>query len=423
MATDIPHTLYTLLHTLLDQHEQPGRQQVRRVHLQEQKHPDYFSRHNATPRQQTNTMLQQLAQQGIVKLHWQTYESGNWLQSVDLVSAQADALYVFLKRTPYYTQEQALRSLLAHQTSHSEWHAHVLQWINDQLDKHRSIAPFHLEDPQKNADLFTALDAIAQLTTLTMERTLSTRLFGNSKRFEELRPSVLNLLRRHDPHVALYEDDERAILRAHYLDRVPEYIPIAGPLRFIGSQHDMDDHVSLPLDISPFTSSVAVPASLLRDMYCVACSAHVVITIENATSFHELLSIRPATWLIICTWGFASPTVLSLLHKISHLHANLAFFHWGDLDPGGLRILRHIRTQVPSITPLAMDSETFLMHQTMAQPLTKNDQRALQQLQTIPELSDCSDVIQCLLQHGKKLEQESIAPEMVVQAIYDRLHS
>jgi hypothetical protein len=41
---------------------------------------------------------------------------------------------------------------------------------------------------------------------------------------------VLRALWRHDPNAVLYGEDNVALLRAHQLDRAPEYVPLAGPL-------------------------------------------------------------------------------------------------------------------------------------------------------------------------------------------------
>jgi hypothetical protein len=47
------------------------------------------------------------------------------------------------------------------------------------------------------------------------------------------------------------------LLRAHLLERAPEYVPIAGPLVV-----QAEDRL---LDLAPFAPSVAVPALQLRD--------------------------------------------------------------------------------------------------------------------------------------------------------------
>lgn len=411
----LPHLARAILHTLLDQHEQPGRQQVRRVRLSNKDHPDYFLPHDATPRQEVNAALQTLAHEGMITLRWRKWEDGNWLEGVDLVPEQANALSLLLRRTPRYEREQQLWDVLSEQMPRGEWHTIFLEWLRGQLAAHRSVAPLDLDDPQKNRDLLHLLDALATLEHLTMERTLSTRLFGDSKRLEELRPAILTVLRRHAPGASLYGNDDVALLRAHLLERIPEYIPLAGPLTL----HAPATSNTVPgtlLDIRPFARGLALPGSTLREATIAECEAQLLITIENGTSFHEMLSVRPDAFLVVCTWGFASPSLIALLATIRQARPDLPFFHWGDLDPGGLRILHHLRSRLGKVGPLAMDGPTFEAHRPMARPLTKNDHAALTLLQEEEALADCAEVIRTLQEAGKKLEQESVAATDVVRA-------
>ena len=403
----------TILATLLDRFEQPTRQQVVRVRLNKRQHPAYYDERDGTPRLVANKSLQHLEQQGLVQLHWVKWEEGNWLKAVDLLDA--DALYALLGRMPRNKQEAVLRELLAQQTSRAPWHAAFLDWVRVRLDAHRSIAPLKLNDPANNRDLLLALDGIAALQSPTLERRLSVRLFGDSKRLEALRSAVLTVLRHHDPEAKSYGGEKWALLRAHHLDRVPEYIPLAGPLLLKLSSG------STWLDIAPFTPSVALSAAMLRDVTLVECSATTVLTIENASSFSEWVTLRPADVLTFYTGGFASPTVIALLQRIQARRPDLPFYHWGDLDAGGLRILAHLRTHLRDITPLAMDVATFEQYRRHAKPLTKPDRAALRTLLDLPLLSDCVDLIKQLLAADKKLEQEAVEIKRV-RIIVTRYH-
>lgn len=397
---ELPAVAGAILQTLLDRLEQPGRQRVVRVRLTENQHADYFSDRTVAPRHETNAALQELAGQGVLRLHWRKWEKGNWLEAVDLVPERAEAVYALLKRTPRGTREGALRDLLAAQTPQAGWHAAFLKWATARLADHRSVAPLDLDDPQGNADLLRALDALARLANPTLERSLSVRLFGDSKRLEVLRRGVVAVLRRHDPEAAAYGDDDWALLRAHHLERVPEYVPLAGALVLRVNGAD--------LDLAPFAPSVALSAATLRMAMVVACLASRIVTVENATSFSELVAVRPASVLALYTGGFASPAVIAFLQAIRAARPDVAFFHWGDLDPGGLRILAHLRASLDTVTRLAMDVDTLKAHRAQSQALTATDRKALVTLRSLPVLADCVPLIDHLLATGQKLEQEAV---------------
>lgn len=407
MSTDMPDLARAILHTLLDRHEQPDRHTVVRARLNEQHHADYFSQTDGGPRQATNAVLQQLAAQGLVQLHWRKWEQSNWLTAVDLLPSGADALYALLRRSPRTRQEAALRALLHAHAPHTGWQAALLAWAEQQLAQHRSVAPLLLDKPQWNADLLRALDAIAQLRSLTSERALSVRLFANSKRIAELRSAIVAVLRRHAPDAAQFGDDDRALLQAHLLQRIPEYVPLAGPLVL---QWAAAEAAPTLIDMRGLPQGLALPTAVLQTCKVQHCAARVVVTVENATSFHELLALRPPEMLVLSTGGFTSPAALALLHTLRTAQPACALYHWGDLDPGGLRILAHLRSSLGDVRPLAMDAATFAQYRQHAQRLTTRDRAALKHLLRHPLLADCVPLIEHLLAADSKLEQEAVVP-------------
>ncbi len=407
----LPTVATQLFHTLLDRAEQPGRQQVIRVRLAPAQHPDYFSPEDVAPRLQTNHMMQQLADAGVLRLHWRKWEEGNWLEALDLLPDRVADLYHLLQRQPRTDQVAELLDLLAMQHPPPGWYARFLAGVRDQIAAGRAPTPLVLGDATFNADLLRLLGALAELEAPILERSLSTRLFGDSKRLEELRTPLLSVLRGYLPDAASFAGDDAALLRACGVERTPEYIPLAGPIILQTPQ-------GATLDLAPFTPSLALSAAMLRQVDVAACSATRLLTVENATSFTELLALRPPDLLVLYTGGFASPTLLAFLRTIRQLRPDLPLYHWGDLDAGGLRILAHLRTQLGSILPLAMDSATLRAYQHHAKPLTSSDQRALLALQRHPQLADCLPLIATLLELGCKLEQEALDVRTVVGMLW-----
>ncbi|NNJ12306.1 DUF2399 domain-containing protein [Chloroflexales bacterium ZM16-3] len=407
---DLPDLVRGLLHTLLDRHEQPGRRTVVRARLSRRDHPAYFSDAEIAPRRETNAALMRLAAAGAVSLRWQKWEEGNWLESLDLVAAQADQIYRLLGRRPRDAQEAELRALLAAERPRPGWHAAFLAWAAAQIDAGRSVAPLAADNLVHSADLLLALSAVADLRAPTLERTLSARTFGDSKRLEGLRSAIARVLREHDMGASAFGGDLWALLRAHELDRVPEYIPVAGPLRLRleGGQE---------IDLGPMLPSVALSASMLRAATPTHCAARAVLTVENSTSFSELIAARPPDLLVVYTGGFASPSLVRLLLRLRAAEPELPLAHWGDLDGGGLRILAHLRSQLGPVAPVAMDADTLASYVRQGRPLTPGDRAALADLRQSPALSDCAGLIDALLAAGVKLEQEAIPPAAIIAAL------
>ena len=416
----------SILETLLAQAEQPERKQVVRARLNKRDHSWYFSGHRLGLRYEVNEQLQLLAAKGWLRLHWQKYEEGNLLEAVDLVTQQRetlDGLYALLERVPLNMLKEKLRQLLsstAKQEASEGWFSSFLSWAISQLAANRSPAPLSLSNLQESQDLLRSLSAIARLNTPTLERTLSVQLFGNSKRLEQLRGGVLTVLRAHSPGASSYGDDDWALLQAHNMYRPSTYVPFAGPLELVlkhfvqGDRVDTREAVHLQLD--PHLPSISLSEDVLRAATIISCPATALITVENLTSFSELLFVRPPSVIIVCT-SFASPALVAFLSRISAFRPDLPFVHWGDLDAGGLRILAHLRQHLGTVLPLGMDVETFEAYRTYAQPLTANDRASFNALLADPILADCTALINHLLTVGLKLEQEAVSAERVMEQI------
>ena len=276
-----------------------------RVRLNQKQHPGYFSAQDAAPRQAANRKLRRLADAGALRLRWARWEENNWLKSVDLNLGHAAELYALLQRTPRNVQHAALKQLLDRQRPGAPWHRSFLDWAQGQLAGGRSLAPLRLDDAAWNADVLRALQALTELGEPTLERSFSVRVFGNSKRFAALESAVLRVLRQHDPAAAAYGKDNAATLRAHFLDRVPEYVPLAGPLRLLSAGAELD-LAHIPAKPGPFGGHAAGGGGAgVRGRQA-----------DHGGKQHQLQRAEPAPaqilTAIIYTGGFASPTVIQL---------------------------------------------------------------------------------------------------------------
>lgn len=404
-----------ILETLLAQAEQPGRKRVTRVRLNAQAYEWYYV---GSRRYSVNEQVQLLEEKGWLCLHWKKFEKGNLLEAIDLVTQQEviRELNALLGRVPFDEIRMRMYQLLDQQETHCGWFDSFVSWARTQLDANRSIAPLNLQDLRESQDLLTALSAIAYLQTPVFERSLSVRLFKNSKRLEELRAGILHVLRMYDPDAARNGDDEWAVLQAHHIKRPSERVPLTGPISLF-VQHTLQSDKAesgIYLHLEPGLSSISLPEDVLRFAAITGCPAQAIITVENLTSFSELLIVRPLHVMAIHTGGFASPGLTAFLGKIRIYRPALPFFHWGDVDAGGLRILAHLRRQLGRVIPLGMDIETFKQASLYAQPLTSSDRESLAILLNGAELADCVPVLRFLLKENLKLEQEAISAQGIL---------
>ena len=91
--------------------------------------------------------------------------------------------------------------------------------------------------------------------------------------------------------------------------------------------------------------------------------------------------------------------------KPLEINPEVSFFHFGDIDAGGFYIFEHLRQQTGvDFKPYHMDRETLLQYRRYTKKLTENDRKRLKKL----VCGRFKDVIDYMLEHDCKLEQEAI---------------
>ncbi|GAB3444435.1 Wadjet anti-phage system protein JetD domain-containing protein [Insolitispirillum peregrinum] len=173
-------------------------------------------------------------------------------------------------------------------------------------------------------------------------RTFSRRACGDSKAVEALRGPVIAAWRQREE---LPADPDEA-LTAIGLEKFPHPVLVQGCFDHpvIGTVQAVP-YLGFPLDM--ITSGLrALPPPAY------------VLTIENFASFNRYVREIEDQGLIIYTNGFPSRTTRALLARLDEtLPATCPFYHWGDVDQGGLRILQTLqrsikRTLLPHAMPL-----------------------------------------------------------------------
>jgi hypothetical protein len=89
-----------------------------------------------------------------------------------------------------------------------------------------------------------------------------------------------------------------------------------------------------------------------------------LVTIENFASFNRYVREIDDGALVVYTGGFAATGVVELLKSLlAMLEPWVPFFHWGDIDPGGLRIFRFLEESLPRPpVPHLMNQDLAIIH-------------------------------------------------------------
>jgi hypothetical protein len=426
-----------ILHILLDVYERRGgaphpsegrkRHRTIRVSLDDVAGTltGYYNQTDPIPRTTANEQLTQLEERGMVRLSWRPGQTDHLLDAVALESDQVEPLYTLLGREPLSDRRHRLHAtLLGDRFRLDDWRRRAVQHCLDQLQAHKSVAPFNLNDDDWNRDLLTALIALpgVDVKEEIPYRVFSVRVFNDSKRFDALKGAIARLARRHQPE--WHALSNRETLRELGLVANPGHLYLYGPWRLV------DPHGQV-MSLSEFYPSVGIPTALagrVRQVQIngfptnsvgtqavptnsVETQAARVVCVENLAPFYELVRHKGHGLAALCLWGNPSPASRHLLRCLAQdLPSGVSLFLWADIDYGGLNILAQLREQVsPRIAPYRMDCETLEAHAHWAQPLSSADEHNLARLKQHPLLVDMTPVIDHMLLRGVKLEQEAVA--------------
>jgi hypothetical protein len=173
-------------------------------------------------------------------------------------------------------------------------------------------------------------------------RSFSIEITGRSKALEERRQHVVAGLRR------IFSIDDAIgageVLEAVGFEKFHQPLLIRADLEIGGATLRVRPFVGLPPEL--------VSALSLRNGF-----ESYVIGIENLTSFNRYVREIDDGGVVIYTGGFPSRPVLGTIKRLSACTGS-AVWHWGDIDPGGVRIFRTIERVVPGLQPHMMDGAT-----------------------------------------------------------------
>lgn len=219
-----------------------------------------------------------------------------------------------------------------------------------------------------------------------------------TKRFEKIYQSaVLSVLKQYSP---LYEEgmSDEELLTAHGI------LTYAQTLEFKGAvSYRIDDGPAISTAAQIYgtmfnkqTLENAVPISIV--------GIRQIMTIENKANY-EKMQFRPDTLYIFCH-GFFSPLERKFLSRVVELAGtDTEYFHWGDMDYGGLRIFKFLQKNLfPKLKPWKMDVTDYKMALQLGASISlEADKREKFEQMDAGVLTPLKEAI---LKNGKEIEQE-----------------
>ncbi len=298
-------------------------------------------------------------------------------------------IYMYLKRNPKKDIHKRLKLLLLEHMNDNEI---LSEYCKEQLDRianNRSVEYFN-NDFQEFESILLSVKEVMLVETEQFIREFSIRIFKDSKFFQTIQTKVENLLYEYGDF-----PEKDKILPSFNLVKTPTYVNYKGAGKIIISGQT--------IDLLKLSSDIAISSKMLPDIESIEVLGSKVITIENLTSFHRF---NEQDFFVIYLGGFHNTVRRAFIKKLYEQNPQKQYYHFGDIDAGGFRILEHLKskTEVP-FKGYHMDIDTLVRYKEFSKKLTKNDRINLERLLIHDEYVS---VINFMLENNCKLEQEAV---------------
>lgn len=309
----------------------PNVDQTARLPITTTRAPVYFNTALAEEKEALHSGLQEAEDAGAVKLEWGKRFESHLLKRITLVDGVKLARYLAI---PLAAQQAAdARSELVGEVSGREaWIGEFVESLLKLWRCNKPVAGIQPGDITTARLLVNALEAVSAGRHRNLDlRTFSVREFADSKAMEGILSRFAMVWKRYHPSDLSNEE----LFDMLGLVKFPLPLLLRGPiiLRLLGRELDCGN-------ILPY---VGLPPQSILGLHD-RKNLEFVLTIENLASFNRYTAEVADNGLIIYTGGFPSPGLANFLQLIDRsLSPSVPFFHWGDIDEGGLKIFAYIQ--------------------------------------------------------------------------------
>lgn len=341
-------------------------------------------------RSSNDTILRKLEKMGFIIVEWDKY---GCFKSLILKIENAGVVYSYLKRPNPKDEIVKVKQVLSND-NYSGFIAEFIEHCQEYIANKYAYPKKYFDDANQLENILKGLKAIVELQQETKIRDFSVKVYGDSKVFEKFKGKVAKIIKDFDAQCNADSDDD--VLAEYNIVKNSTYVLIKNALVFKLN--------NATIDLESLGFEYALSDEMIKALVPIKISAERVITVENLTSFYGLQDSKA---LIIYLGGYHNHTKNMLLQRIKNIFPKAEYYHFGDIDAGGFYILNHLRktTGIP-FKPYKMGIAELEAKSGYLNKLTDNDKRRLELMKQNNRFIEFLDVIEYMLEHNVKLEQE-----------------
>jgi len=350
---------------------------------------EYFDELNYKYKEEIDIACEQLENEELIKIYRGKGFKNHIIEKVQLKLENLQEIYLYLNRKEKKQKQNEVFSLLEDYKVREDFLGDFANYIIDKLENNASVKKYlDLENISECNDILKGIDEVLKQNKEIFRRNFSIKVYGDSKKYEAIESKVIKIIKD-------FSKDE--FINDYNILKNYTYVYFKGNIKLKIKESN--------ISANDFLGGIAISSKDIENIEEIKVCSEQLATIENLTSFNNYNEEGGVIYL----GGYHNGVRQNLLIKIYSENPNINYYHFGDIDAGGFKILIHLinKTKIP-FKSLNMDSKTLLQNIDYAKPLTDNDITEINRLLEIDEYKEYSDILSMMLKINKKLEQEII---------------
>ena len=352
--------------------------------------------------------LRDLKNDGLLDYSWIRFEEGNLLNAIWLNQDQeaiTRAYKVTGLEVTYNVYEKMVETLNSYAFKNYDWMDTLKQDLIQRFNRSGKFGNLLTMDPEIDSELIRCMIELDKLSfTSVHERVFSASVFGDSKFFQNnLKSRFESVIRRYNEM-----DEDVDALQMVCLYANPELIYFCGSIHLVLESGNYD---AIALD-----QGAVLLGNYVREIREIKPSKSIrtIISIENRATYELMIWHKPEQVLLVYHGGFASSVKRQFFAWLYRSFPEADYYHWSDIDLGGVRILRTLKNIIPKVKPMLMDEMTLLKHRDVAIEIhglykEKIEKMLENEMKNEKDSDrDCRMILEGILKLGLRLEQENI---------------
>ncbi len=314
------------------------------------------------------------------------------LDSIILNLAKLNDIYKEVnKESPIKIKEECLKILNDYNSSNNIIN-NFIDYSKDYIINKYILPKEYFSNKDELLLILNTLNNLLNLKEEMLLRDFSAKYLGDSKKFNSIKNRIINIIKN-------FSDKE-------YLDNIDilEEYNIYNPNKYVLIKNELKFKINNTIiDLFDFNFEFNLNEKMIDKLVILNKDIKNIITIENLTTFYSI------KWpgLVIYLGGFCNKMREKLLNKLYLKFPNSNYYHYGDIDVGGIKIYYDLikRTNINFI-PYQMSIKELNDNKELLKELTKNDILNLNKMKDDIKYIKFKDVICYMLENNIKLEQE-----------------